>query len=137
MSKAKDDKDEAQPSKWGKGKTDEASWFKKGCKPGPGRPKGSKNFKTIWAEANAEKVTISVGGKPKQITKGELKYQQLATKAAQGEPKAMALAISLDEKWQPVEAEPPTSEDTAADLATLNDYIALQQKFGKSEGEGA
>ena len=71
--------------KWGKGKTDEATWFKPGCKAGPGRPKGSKNSRTIWQEANAEKVTVKVNGKTTQVAKGPLKYKQLVGKAASGD----------------------------------------------------
>ncbi len=125
-------KDEgAEPPKWGKGKTDEATWFKPGCKAGPGRPKGSKNARTIWQEANAEKVTVKVNGKTTQVAKGPLKYKQLVGKAASGDLKAIGMAISLDDKYAPVETAPPAPEETAADLAVLDVYIALQQKFAK------
>ena len=123
----------AEPSKWGKGKTDPDTWFKPGAKPGPGRPKGSKNVKTAWLEINAEKTAVKIAGKAKSVPKGQLKYYQLATKAANGDLKAISMAIVLDEKWSPHEAPPPTPKDTAADLAALDAYIALQQKFGKPE----
>lgn len=135
MSEQSDQEGAGEPSKWGKGKTDPATWFKPGGKPGPGRPKGSKNAKTVWAEINAEKTAIKIAGKPQTVTKGQLKYHQLATKAGNGELKAIAMAIGLDEKWSPHEAPPPTPKDTAADRVVLDALIAIQKKFGNSEGE--
>ena len=43
-------KSDKKNGKWGKGKTDPATWWEKGCEsPNPnGRPKGSKNQKTLW-----------------------------------------------------------------------------------------
>ena len=137
MGAKNDDGSDGHPSKWGKGKTDEATWFTKGCKPGPGRPKGAKNHKTIWAEVSAEKVQVNVAGKAKHLTKGELKYHQLSSKAASGVIKAIEMAIALDEQWQPPLVVPSTPGDLDADLATLADYIALQTKFKKSTGDDA
>ena len=133
MGKKKADEDQGnEPSKWGKGKTDEASWFQPGCKPGPGRPKGSKNAKTIWQETNAEKVTMKVNGKPTRFPKGQVKYKQLANQAASGNLKATSMAIGLDEKWSPPENAPPSPSDIEADLSALQSYIDLQRKFAKT-----
>ena len=50
---------------------------------GKGRPKGSKSYKTIFADILDGKITIEEAGKKKKITKRELLALNLATKALQ------------------------------------------------------
>lgn len=123
--------DEKEPSKWGKGKTDPATHWKKGCpSPNPkGRPKGSKNQKTMYKEAFGKKVTVHLDGVPATMPKKEVTYHQLANKAATGDPKATAMQLELDAKFDPVEEIPPTPEESAADYETLAEWIALREKF--------
>ena len=68
-----------QPKKWGKGKTDPATWWETGCKsPNPGgRPKGSKNQKTKYKEAFNKKLIINLDGEDKSLTFSELGYRNL------------------------------------------------------------
>jgi hypothetical protein len=77
-------------SKWGKGQTDPDTWWKKGGpSPNPkGRPKGSKSQKTLYKEAFEKKITVTMDGEHKTMTKKELGYHQLAQKAAAGDLKA-------------------------------------------------
>lgn len=119
------------PSKWGKGKTDPATWWKKGGQsPNPkGRPKGSKNQKTLYKQAFEAKITVNVDGQEKTMSKKELGYHQLAQKAAAGDLKAFQIQKELDEKFDPPEVAPPSAEDSAADVATLEVWIALREKF--------
>lgn len=102
-------KSKESPAKWGKGMTDPDTWWKKG-EPSPnpkGRPKGSKNQKTIWNEASSIKVEVNIDGKTLKMPKKEVKYHQLNDKAAAGDTKAIAMANELDAKFDPVEAVPP------------------------------
>lgn len=128
-------------SKWGKGKTDPDSWWKKGCKsPNPkGRPKGSKNQKTLHKEAVEQKITVNLDGESKTMTKQELAYHQLAQKAAAGDLKAIAMLQNLDAKFDPDETIPPTKEESAADIRTLEEWMVLKAKFKgfKDQSEGA
>lgn len=129
-------------SKWGKGKTDPESWWKKGGpSPNPkGRPKGSKNQKTLYQEAFGEKVTVTMDGKQKTMSKKELGYHQLAQRAAAGDIKAFLIQKTLDERYDPPEAAPPMPEESAADFATLEAWIELREKFHvfkkKDEADG-
>lgn len=127
------------PSKWGKGKTDPASHWKKGCpSPNPkGRPKGSKNQRTLYKEAFEAKITANIDGELKTMSKKELGYHQLAQKSAAGDLKAFQIQKELDEKFDPPEQIPPTAEESAADYQTLEEWIALREKhsvFKKKEG---
>lgn len=120
-----------KPSKWGKGKTDPESWWKKGgASPNPaGRPKGSKNQKTVYKEAFGAKIVVAFDGAEKEMTKGELGYHQVASKSAAGDLKAFLIQKELDEKYDPVETAPPTPEETAADYHTFKTHLELLQKF--------
>jgi hypothetical protein len=133
MSKAKD----GEPSKWGKGKTDPASWFD-GSKPGPGRPPGSKNKKSIYVELSDETVTITKDGKKVATTKGALKYAQVINKAANGDLKAVAMTIALDDKFGLHQPEAADEIDLSAELPSLDYLIKLQQDIAKTAkpGEG-
>lgn len=122
---------EKKSSKWGKGKTDPNSWWKKGGpSPNPkGRPKGTKNQKTIYKEAFEAVVVAKLDGKEKTMSKKALSYHQVAQKAAAGDLKAFLIQKELDERFDPPEVVPPSSEDSAADFATLDAWIALREKF--------
>lgn len=70
--------------------------FKKGQSGNPaGRKKGSKNIATMVEEALAEKVTVNINGKRKTVSKLEAAFIQQSNKAAAGDPKAVALMISI------------------------------------------
>jgi Family of unknown function (DUF5681) len=124
-------KNSKNPTKWGKGKTDPDSWWKKGGpSPNPkGRPKGAKNQKTLYKQAFESKITVKMDGQEKTMSKKELAYYQVAQKAAGGDLKAFQFQKDLDEKFDPPEVAPPSPEDAAADFATLDAWIALREKF--------
>ena len=117
--------------KWGKGKTDPATHWKKGDKsPNPkGRPKGSKNQKTMYKNAFDKMIIVGMDGKQKSMSLKEAAYHQLAQKAAAGDLKAFKIQQDLDEKYDPPELVPPTAEESAADYATFAAYIELREKF--------
>lgn len=117
--------------KWGKGKTDPASWWPKGGpSPNPkGRPKGSKNQKTLYQQAFNKPITVSFDGSQQTMSKKELGYHQVAQKAAAGDLKAFLIQKELDEKFYPPELVPPTTEESAADYATLEAHVELLAKF--------
>ena len=123
--------------KWGKGQTDPESWWKKGGpSPNPkGRPKGSKNQKTLYKQAFDAKITISMDGEVKTMSKKELGYHQLAQKSAAGDIKAFLIQKELDEKYDPIEAAPPTPEESAADYQTSQAWFELREKFKVFEKE--
>lgn len=119
------------PKKWGKGKTDPDTWWPKGGpSPNPkGRPKGSKNQKTLYKQAFETKITVDMDGEAKTMSKKELGYHQVAQKSASGDLKAFLIQKELDEKYDPVEAAPPTPEESAADYQTYQAWFELREKF--------
>jgi hypothetical protein len=105
-----------------------------------GRPKGTKNQKTLYKEAFEQKITVNMDGKQKTMSKKELGYHQVAQKAANGDLKAFQIQKELDERYDPPKAAPPSPEDSTADYATLEAWIELREKFHvfkkKDEADG-
>ena len=60
-----------------------------------GRPKGSKNLKTIVEVVLNEKVEVTESGRRRKVTKLELVIRQLVNKAAGGEIKNTALLLKV------------------------------------------
>ena len=78
-------------AKVGRGNPPEHTRFKKGVSGNiKGRPKGSKNLSTILMEAARARVTATIDGKRRTITKPQAAAYQLANKAASGDQRAIA-----------------------------------------------
>ena len=70
--------------------------FQKGQSGNPrGRPKGSKNFSTLLAEALNEPVIVTEDGRRRRISKRELGVRQLANKFAMAEAQATKILLGL------------------------------------------
>nr|WP_298899173.1 DUF5681 domain-containing protein [uncultured Altererythrobacter sp.] len=120
----------------GYGKPPKSTQFKKGNTKGKGRKKGSKNLKTIVNETLGMKVKVKTAGKVKTISKFEAGLHQLATKHSQGDPKAIAKAIELFERYGPKEdPEGPPPEKTAKDHSALKKYLAMQDIIHSEKAE--
>lgn len=86
-----------KPSKWGKGKTDPKTWWKKGGpSPNPaGRPKGALGLKTVLATELKSTIKIQEAGKTKTVTKQQAMVKQFVSKALKGDDKAFGRLIPL------------------------------------------
>jgi uncharacterized protein (UPF0216 family) len=60
-----------------------------------GRPRGSKNFSTLLADALNEPVVITEDGRRRKISKRELGFKQLANKFAMAEAQATKMLLGL------------------------------------------
>ena len=76
--------------------------FKPGQSGNPrGRPKGSKNFATMFAEALNEKIKVrDKKGKIRTLSKQELMVEVMVNKALAGDPKAFAMTVQFAEKFE-------------------------------------
>jgi hypothetical protein len=76
------------------------SRFQKGQSGNPrgrpcGRPRGSKNFSTLLADALNELVVITEDGRRRKISKRDLGFKQLANKFAMAEAQATKTLLGL------------------------------------------
>ena len=76
--------------------------FKPGQSGNPrGRPKGSKNFPTMFAEAMSRPVTVrDKKGKIRTLSKQELMVEVMVNKALAGDPKAFAMVVQFADKFE-------------------------------------
>ena len=77
--------------------------FKPGQSGNPkGRPKGSKNFVTMFAEVLSRpiKVRDRNNGKARTVSKLEVMIEAITNKAMAGDPKAFATVIQFADKFQ-------------------------------------
>lgn len=75
-------------------KPPEASRFRKNHSGNPsGRPKGSKNFKTILNKVLSEPVVVNENGKRKKISKREAVLKQLTNKAVSGDARSIQILL--------------------------------------------
>jgi Family of unknown function (DUF5681) len=74
----------------GYGKPPKKNRFSKGKSGNPrGRPKGSKSVASILEQAARERVSVTIGGETRIMSKLEATAIQMANKAAAGDPKAV------------------------------------------------
>src|SRR5208337_5675526 len=80
-----------------------ATRFRPGQSGNPrGRPKGTRNLRTVVAAAAREQVEIKDNDRPRRITKLEAAVKQLVNRAAKGEERATRFFLDLlDVNWTP------------------------------------
>lgn len=100
----------------------ESTRFKPGQSGNPnGRPKGSKNLKTVVDKELRKRVTVNENGKPRQVPKLELIIQRLVHDAIKGQHRAADLLLRLLREFGAGEAEvdAATGEVVIPDRDTL------------------
>jgi Family of unknown function (DUF5681) len=79
----------------GYGKPPKSTQFKAGQSGNrKGRPKGAQNFQTVMEKELNSTVTVTEGGRRKQIRKRDVVIKQVVNKAAAGDLKAASLLIA-------------------------------------------
>jgi Family of unknown function (DUF5681) len=109
-------------TKIGYGNPPKHSQFRKGRSGNErGRPPGSKNLATILKAAARDKVTATIGGKQREISKLQATAMQLATKAAGGDQASMGKFLDwVDEiERRAAAAKPAEFPFSEADLEVL------------------
>ena len=66
--------------------------FKKG---NPGRPRGSRNLKTLLQQALAKRIVVSDGGRRRRVTRREIGIAKVADRFAEGDQQAVKLLLGL------------------------------------------
>ena len=105
-----------------------------------GRGKGMKNFNAAFMKAMNQKVTVSLNGKPKKISKLDAAAMQLANNAARGDKNSIQFAVTLMQALEPpVQAEqdmrtiivlPSNGREKEQAVENLEDRIAAAMRNG-------
>jgi hypothetical protein len=114
------------------GKPPQDTKFRPGKSGNPrGRPKGSKNIRTLLMEAARDQVSATIDGKTRKISKAQAAVMQLATKAASGDHRALARFLdSIDEiEMRAAAAKPPEFPLSDKDIEVIH---AIYQRMNQS-----
>ena len=85
----------------GYGKPPKATRFQPGKSGNPkGRPKGAKNLTTLIQRELDEGVVVREGGKRRKVAKRQVVAMQLVKKAVEGNDRAIAKLIDLDDQFE-------------------------------------
>jgi len=91
-----------------------------------GRPKRSRNFRTLFDHALDQKVTIREGDKERTVTKREALVATVVNGALMKDPKAFAALLAMERAIGLISAEPEESsqpELSADDHAVIADFV--------------
>ncbi len=107
--------------------------FKKGESGNPnGRPRGTRNFSSIFAKSFRERVVISENGKRKTITKLEAATKQLANKAASGDLVALRQALAVIAMLEGKTQGPAVPANAGLDDADRQVFIGLVKRIDET-----
>lgn len=119
----------------GKGKPDKSKSWKKGKSGNPkGRPKGSKNLKTIARAAAKRTIPVTKNGRKRQLTYLEVGVEHLQLAVARGGRGAFREYVAfLERHLDPNETKLSMQDLTAQDQALL-DYVFSRAKQLSKKG---
>jgi len=109
----------------GFGRPPKSTRFAKGKSGNPnGRPKGSKNLATLFREIGEEQVTVTEGGRTRNIKKSHAVVVQLTNKAVSGERWAIQAYLQTERTFSLSEtAEEIPRELTQRNKEVINGFI--------------
>jgi len=123
----------------GYGKPPEHTRFRKGQSGNPkGRPRASKNFKTIVRNVLNQAVPITIDGKTRRVTSQEALLEQMRRDAFQGNRHARDKLLELARVYNSEELEAGLKNIGEDDTAILENYRArLLRQSTKEESPAA
>jgi Family of unknown function (DUF5681) len=111
--------------------------FRAGISGNPkGRPKGSKNIKTLILEAARKSVSITIDGKRRKISAAQATILQLALRAARGDQKA---TVEFLDRVDQIETEAAAAKPAQISLGDADVEVlqAAYERLKKCEPEQA
>jgi len=123
----------------GYGRPPRSRQFTKGRSGNPkGRPKGSKNFATIFRDVGHQKIKVTNNGITREITKFEASAMQLMNKATTGDMRALNTLATWVRLFQKIVDEPEKSApitNEADKIVMANIFKRIRKVDPQPEGE--
>lgn len=102
--------------------------FKPGQSGNPrGRPRGARNIRTIVPEVLNRKISVTSGGRRKEVPIREAMILRFVETALQGDKKAITVLMDLDERFRKENDAQEDGENAASDIenmAVIKDFLA-------------
>jgi hypothetical protein len=117
----------------GYGKPPSHSRFKRGQSGNPrGRPGGSKNLKTLVAQALNQLIVITEDGRQRKVTKREAIATELVNRSTNADFRAVKILLEIlrDIEGQPEPLSPETADYSEADEKVI---AQLRARFSKKD----
>jgi hypothetical protein len=95
------------PDGRGQSEGSKANQFRDGGRPGPGRPKGSKNLATLYRELGAMPVKMTINEQEQWISTTEGVLRKQRQKALNGDQRAAERFLDKIAEYSPPEERPP------------------------------
>ena len=117
-------------------RTSEENRFKPGCKPGPGRPKGSLSHDTMMKQALEKKRPIRIDGKERNVSTRELIILTTVKDAVEGKDRnARKHALAEMQRLYPADNTPHSTaaELNASDALSLAEFEAELRRQVREE----
>jgi uncharacterized protein DUF5681 len=111
-----------------------ATRFKPGQSGNPGgRPKGSKNLKTLFSDMLNRKITVRIGDKKKRITQAEAIFQVAINKAAVGDSKALNTIVTITRSLEIFNPNPPEPGPSGVIIVPGIQSVEEWEKFAREQ----
>ena len=111
--------------------------FKPGQSGNPkGRPRKSKELRTLLEEELGSRIEATVGGRVIKLTKRQAMIRRLVDKAIQGDPKAITTILAIEGAKGAASSKTKPSESIATDMDALlsNDEQILMSYLARTAG---
>jgi hypothetical protein len=119
----------------GYGKPPSHTKFQKGVSGNPrGRPKGSKNLKTLARKVMNTKVTLRENGKTRTVSKAEAMLMAVFNRGLSGDPSAARISLSVMQLAL-AESEGQGATPDSAPLQTQDDLTVLSDLMKRYGGD--
>jgi hypothetical protein len=122
--------------KIGKGKPDPKYAWKPGQCPNPkGRPKGSKNIKTLIKASQRKTVTVNKGGRPRKLTINEVGLHGLEQEVLRGSRSAFLTYLELQDRYQDRDELNTSMQALLSEDEAIIAYMLARKAHPQTDGE--
>jgi uncharacterized protein DUF5681 len=98
-----------------------------------GRPKGSKNLKTLFERELSERIVVREDGRAMEISRLHAIVKSWVLRAMKGDAKAMSLLINMKREFDAVEAEEEHNDQVTTDALVKRLNTLIEQSRREEE----